>query len=52
MIAANCWNEVVVVQRGDTTTVPIASIAGQQRLVPGDHPLLAMVRAVGASLGV
>jgi ATP-dependent phosphofructokinase / diphosphate-dependent phosphofructokinase len=51
LIAAGRWNELVVMQHGRTTTTSIASVAGQQRRVPVDGPLVAMARAVGTSLG-
>lgn len=51
MIAAEQWNHMVVMQRGRTDLVPIESVAGQQRTVPVDHPLVAMARAVGTCMG-
>lgn len=51
LIEEGCWNQMVVQQHGETTTVPIESVAGQQRTVPLDDPLIAMARAVGTSMG-
>jgi 6-phosphofructokinase 1 len=51
LIAEGRWNEMVVRQHGEIRTVPIASVAGQQRTVPLDDPLIAMGRAVGVSMG-
>ena len=33
------------------TDVPIDSVAGQQRLIPLDDPLIASARAIGTCLG-
>lgn len=51
LIEEGVWNQMVVQQHGETTTVPIESVAGQQRTVPLDDPLIAMARAVGTSMG-
>jgi phosphofructokinase-like protein len=51
MIAAGEWNQMAVSQHGRIATVPIADIAGQQRLVPADDPLIATARAVGTCMG-
>jgi len=45
------WNQMVVRQGGRTGTVPIESVAGQQRTVPLDDSLIAMARAVGTCMG-
>lgn len=45
------FNQIVVSQHGRITSVPIESVAGQQRLVPLDHPLIKAARAVGTSFG-
>ncbi len=44
-------NRMVAMQRGQLTSVPIAEVADRQRMVAGDHPLLAAGRATGASFG-
>jgi 6-phosphofructokinase 1 len=51
LIAEGEWNQMVVVQNGRTATVPISSVAGQQRTVPLDDRLIAIARSVGTSLG-
>jgi phosphofructokinase-like protein len=48
---AGRFNELVVVQDGRTTSVPFESVAGQQRLVPLDHPLIQAARGVGTCFG-
>jgi len=42
---------MVAVAGGELTDVPIDIAAGRQRLVPGNHPLVAAAKAVGASFG-
>jgi 6-phosphofructokinase 1 len=51
LVAEGAWNQLVVRQHGQTSTVPIESVAGQQRTVPLDDPLIAMARAVGTAVG-
>ncbi|MBK9121271.1 MAG: 6-phosphofructokinase [Phycisphaerales bacterium] len=51
MIAHGEWNHLVVYQRGETATVPIAEVAGQQRQVPPEDILIRMARAVDTCLG-
>jgi len=51
LIAEGQWNQMVVLQKGQVSTVPIESVAGQQRTVPVDDPLIAIARAVGTCLG-
>jgi len=51
LIAESQWNQMVVLQEGRTGSVPIESVAGQQRTVPPDDALVAMARAVGACMG-
>ena len=45
------FNELVVMQNGRITSVSLDAVAGQQRLVPLDHPLIAAARAVGSTFG-
>jgi 6-phosphofructokinase 1 len=45
------WNEMAVVQEGQIRSVPIESVADQQRTVPPDDPFIAMGRAVGTCMG-
>ncbi len=51
MMATGQWNEMVVIQKGETGSVPIESVAGQQRTVPPDDPMVSMARAVGTCMG-
>jgi 6-phosphofructokinase 1 len=51
MVAMYEWNHVAVMQHGETTMVPIETVANQQRLVPVEHPLIAMARSVDTCLG-
>jgi 6-phosphofructokinase 1 len=48
---ADGWNQLVVMRGGELDMVPIASVAGQQRTVPLDHPLIGMARALDTCLG-
>ncbi|HOW69257.1 MAG TPA: ATP-dependent 6-phosphofructokinase [Phycisphaerae bacterium] len=48
---AGRFNELVVVQKAEITSVSIESAAGKQRLVPVDHPLIAAARGVGTTFG-
>ncbi len=45
------FNRLVVMQQSRITSVPIEAVAGQQRLVPPDDPLIAAARAVGTCFG-
>jgi 6-phosphofructokinase 1 len=51
LLAAERYNELVVMQKSQLTSVPLETVAGKQRLVPADHPLIAAARAVGTSFG-
>jgi len=51
LVATGEWNHMVVMQHGETGFVPLESVAHQQRMVPLDHPLVAMARALGTCLG-
>ncbi len=51
MIVTGDFNRMVAMQCGRLTSVPIAEVADQQRLVPPDHPLIAACRATGVSFG-
>ncbi|TWT41791.1 6-phosphofructokinase [Phycisphaerae bacterium RAS1] len=51
LVATREWNNVVVMQHGEVKFVPIESVAGQQRLVPLEDPLIGMARAVGTCMG-
>jgi len=45
------FNELVVMQQGKITSVPITTVADQQRLVPLDHPLITAAKSTGATFG-
>ncbi len=51
LAAAGQWDRMVVVQKGEVTSVPLEQVAGKQRLVPLDHPLLATARSMGVAFG-
>lgn len=51
LMLAGRFGEVVVMQKGQVTSVPLESVAGRQRLVPLDHSLIAAARAVGTCFG-
>ena len=51
MIAAGELNRMVAMQNGRLTSVPLSTVADQQRLIPPDDPLVAACRAVGVSFG-
>jgi ATP-dependent phosphofructokinase / diphosphate-dependent phosphofructokinase len=51
LLMAGRFNELVVMQKGRITSVPLAEVAGQQRLVPLDHPLIAAARGIGTCFG-
>lgn len=47
LIETNELNQLVVMQRNEITSAPIESVAGQQRTVPIDHPLVHACRSIG-----
>ncbi len=51
LVLAEQFNQLVVMQNSRITSVPLDTVAGQQRLVPPDHPLIAAARAVGTCFG-
>lgn len=51
MALAGEFNRLVVMQNGQITSVPFEVVAGKQRLVPIDHPLIAAARGVGTCFG-
>jgi len=51
LLVSGHLNELVVMQEGKLNSVPLKEVAGKQRLVPLDHPLLAAARAVGSAVG-
>ncbi len=51
MVAMYEWNNLVVMQNGETTMVPIDAVANKQRTVPIEHPLIATARSVDTCMG-
>ncbi|MCH9003167.1 MAG: 6-phosphofructokinase [Planctomycetes bacterium] len=51
LLAEGAHNRMVAMQHGELTSVPIADVADQQRLILPDNPLLAACRATGVSFG-
>ncbi|MGD8450668.1 MAG: ATP-dependent 6-phosphofructokinase [Phycisphaerae bacterium] len=51
LVATGEWNNVVVVQEGETRFVPIESVADQQRCVPEDDPLIGVARSIDTCMG-
>ncbi len=51
LVATREWNNVVVMKEGRTEFVPIETVAGQQRTVELDDPLIGMARALGTCMG-
>ena len=51
LLAAGEFGQLVVVQHGQLTHVPISEVADQQRLVTPDDPLVAAARSVGTCFG-
>jgi len=51
LVLARRFNEVVVMQKSEITSVPMESVAGKQRLVPINEPLIEAARGVGTSFG-
>jgi 6-phosphofructokinase 1 len=51
LVATREFNNCVVMKNGEISFVPIERLANRQRVVPLDHPLLGIARAVGTSLG-
>jgi phosphofructokinase-like protein len=52
LVAQRRFGRMVVLRGGDLADVALAEVAGQNRLVPVDHPLLRAARAMGISTGV
>lgn len=51
MVAMHEWDHIAVMRGGVTDIVPIASVAGRQRTVELDEPLIGMCRALGVCMG-
>jgi 6-phosphofructokinase 1 len=51
LVVGGDWNRVVVIEGAKLTSVPVSAVAGRQRQVPLDHPLIAAARALGTCMG-
>ncbi len=51
LVTTGQWDRMVVWQKGEVRSVPLADVAGKQRLVSPDHPLLGVARGTGVSFG-
>lgn len=51
LLARGDYNHLVVVQEGQLRSVPITSVANQQRLIQPDDELIKIARSIGTSLG-
>lgn len=51
LVATYDWNQMVVVQGGRLGMVPLEAVAGIQKQVELDDPLIATARAIGVSMG-
>ncbi len=51
LLMAGQTNRLVVMQNGNLTSVPLSEVAGKQRTIPPDHPLVQACRAVGTDFG-
>lgn len=52
LLLAGARDRLIAVQNNRIVDIPIRDAADKQRLVPPDHPLLAAVRNIGATLGL
>jgi len=51
LLMSGQYDRLVVMQEGRLTSVPLAEVAGRQRTVPADHPLVVASRALGTTFG-
>jgi phosphofructokinase-like protein len=51
MLMAGSFGRMVAVQKAELTDVPLEEVAGKQRLVPLDYPLIAAARALRTCMG-
>lgn len=51
LIRQRQWNRMVAMQSGRLASVPLADVAGKQKLVSADHALVQAARAIGVSFG-
>ena len=52
LLAAGCFNRVVVQQNGVIDSVEITEVANKVRTVPPDYPLIRAAKAIGTSFGL
>ena len=51
LLAAGRFNRLVVMQKGEITSVPIEEVADKVRTIPLDYPLIRGARVIGTSFG-
>ena len=51
LLTAGRFNRLVVMQKGEITSVPIEEVADKVRTIPTDYPLIRGARAIGTSFG-
>jgi 6-phosphofructokinase 1 len=51
LLVAGHHNQLVVMKEFQLSSVPLESVAGQQRLVQPDHPVIQAAKAIGTSFG-
>ena len=51
LVQRGSFNRMVTLADGRLGSVPISQVAGQNRRVPADHPLLVAARQIGVSFG-
>ena len=51
LVMSGSFGQMVTLSRGVVSSVAIADVSGRQRLVPPDHPLIQVSRAIGVSFG-
>jgi 6-phosphofructokinase 1 len=52
LVGRGAWGQMVALQDGDLTSVPLSEVANQVKTVPHEHALVSAARAVGMSFGV
>jgi 6-phosphofructokinase 1 len=51
LVRESRFGEMVTLRGGEYGSIPLAQVAGRNRCVPGDHPLMVCARQIGVSLG-
>lgn len=51
LLHARHYGVMLAVQKGRIVPVPLATVAGEKKLIPADHPLIASARLVGTHFG-